>query len=161
MPTVAADIVDAYVFRKVNARVQFLLLLRRPGVVLGGTWQSIHAKVQTDETALQAAERTILADTGLSTVDAYSADYINQFYDHTTDRIILAPVLAFTVQPRSRVVLGEEYADSAWCDRDEATARLMWSGQRWAIRHIDEVIGLGGSDADFYRIKPPGDEDAV
>src|SRR3712207_973359 len=83
MPIVAADIVDAYVFRKVNARVQFLLLLRRPGVVLGNTWQSIHAKITSDESALQAAERTILADTGLTTVDAFSADYINQFYDHT------------------------------------------------------------------------------
>ena len=154
MPEIASDIVDAYVFRKVNARVQFLLLLRRPGIVLGNTWQSIHAKVLGNETALQAAERTILAVTGLTTIDAFSADYINQFYDHTTDRIILAPVLAFTVPARSRVQLGDEYTDSAWCDRDEATARLMWSGQRWAIRHIDEVIGLGGSDADFYRIRP-------
>ncbi len=152
MPAIAADIVDAYVFRKVNARVQFLLLLRRPGIVLGNTWQSIHAKVASGETALQAAERTILADTGLTTIDAFSADYINQFYDHTTDRVILAPVLAFTVPTRARVQLGDEYCDSAWCDRDEATARLMWSGQRWAIRHIDEVIGQGGPDAEFYRI---------
>ena len=159
MPAIAADIVDAYVFRKINARVQFLLLLRRPGLPLGNTWQSIHAQIQPGETALEAAQRTILVNTGLATTNAYSADYINQFYDHTTDRIILAPVLAFTVPPRARVHLGEDYADSAWCDRDEATARLMWSGQRWAIRHIDEVIGLGGSDADFYRIRPLPDED--
>ena len=25
--------------------------------------------------------------------------------------------------------------------------------QRWAIRHIDEVIGLGGPDAEFYRVR--------
>ena len=158
MPAITADIVDAYIFRKVNARVQFLLLLRRPDLYLGGTWQSIHARVLGDETALEAAERTILADTGLTTLEAFSADYINQFYDHLTDRIILAPVLAFTVQARSRVQLGEDYSDSAWCDREEATARLMWSGQRWAVRHIDEVIGLGGSDAEFYRIMPPPGE---
>lgn len=158
MPAITADIVDAYVFRKVNARVQFLLLLRRPGIYLGGTWQSIHAKVLGNETALEAADRTILTDTGLVTEQAFSADYINQFYDHTTDRIILAPVLAFTVPARSRVQISEDYTDGAWCDREEATARLMWSGQRWAIRHIDEVIGLGGSDANFYRIRPLPDE---
>ena len=55
--------------------------------------------------------------------------------------------------PRAPVTLSEDYGDSAWCEREEATARLMWSGQRWAIRHIDEVIGLGGPDAEFYRVR--------
>lgn len=154
MPKISADIVDAYVFRKLNGRSQFLLLRRRPDVRLGNTWQSIHEQIEPGETALHAAERAILAMTGLPTVDAYSADFINQFYDHESDRIILAPVFAFTVPPRSVVKLGEEYVDSAWCDREEAISRLMWSGQRWAIRHIDEVIVYGGPDAEFYRVRP-------
>ena len=152
MPKIAAAIVDAYVFRKVNARIQFLLLLRRPDLPLGNTWQSLHARIEPDETALAAAERAVTEATGLERVDAYSADYINQFYDHESDTIILAPVFAFTVPRAARVALGEDYCDSAWCERDEATARLPWSGQRWAVRHIDEVIGQGGPDAEFYRI---------
>ena len=152
MPKIVADIVDAYVFRKVNARVQFLLLLRRPDVPLGNTWQSIHEKIEPDETALEAAERAIMTSTGLSVIEAFSADYVNQVYDHTRDTVILAPVFAFTVPPRARVQLGEDFGDHAWCEREEATARLLWSGQRWAVRHIDEVIGLGGPDAEFYRL---------
>jgi len=153
MPRIVADIVDAYIFRKINARVQFLLLLRRADATLGNTWQSIHEKIEPGETALAAAERAVLASTGLVVTDAYSADYINQVYDHLRDTIILAPVFAFAVPPRSQVRLSDDFGDSAWCEREEATARLLWSGQRWAIRHIDEVIGQGGPDAEFYRVR--------
>lgn len=152
MPSVAPDMVDAYVFRRINARAQYLLLLRRPDVPLGNTWQSVHAKVMSHETALAAARRAVVDQTGLTAIESYSVDYINQFYDHHTDAIVLAPVFAFAVPSRPKLKLGEEYCDSAWCDKDEATARLLWSGQRWAIRRIDEVIALGGDDADFYRI---------
>jgi dATP pyrophosphohydrolase len=152
MPSFAADMVDAYVFRRINARAQYLLLLRRPDLPLGNTWQSVHAKVMTHETALAAARRAVTDQTGLTAIESYSVDYINQFYDHQTDSIVLAPVFAFAVPNRPKLKLGEEYCDSAWCDKDEATARLLWSGQRWAIRRIDEVIAHGGDDADFYRI---------
>lgn len=153
MPRMVADIVDAYIFRKVNARVQFLLLQRRADTALANTWQSIHEKIEPGETSLEAANRAVLAATGLTTIDAYTADFINQVYDHTRDAIVLAPVFAFTVEPQARVRLSDDFYDSAWCEREEATARLLWSGQRWAVRHIDEVIGLGGPDAEFYQIR--------
>ena len=152
MPRIAADIVDAYVFRKINARVQFLLLMRCADVPMGNTWQSVHERIEPGETALQAAARGVLARTGLVPAKAYSADFINQAYDHTRDTIILAPVFAFAVPVRTQVRLSEDYCDSAWCERDEATARLLWSGQRWAVRHIDEIIGLAGPEAEFYRV---------
>ena len=152
MPRIVADIVDAYVFRKIHARIQFLLLQRRADTSLGGTWQSIHEQIEPGETALAAAERAVLGATGLTVTETYSADYINQVYDHTRDAIVLAPVFAFAVPRQSRVMLSEEFGDYAWCEREEATARLLWAGQRWAVRHIDEVIGLGGPDAEFYRV---------
>jgi len=153
VPQIASDIVDAYIFRRANGRVQFLLLQRHNDLPLGGTWQSIHAKIEPNDSALDAAERAVRASTGLEIVDAYSADYINQFYDHESDTIILAPVFAFTVTPRARVTLSADYVDSFWCDREEATARLLWSGQRWAVRHIDEVIAMGGDESEYYRVR--------
>ena len=152
MPQLVANMVDAYVFRRINARLQLLLLLRRPDLPLGNTWQSVHARVTPSETALEAARRAVAIETGLTPLESYSTDFINQFYDHHSDSIILAPVFAFAVPPQSVVTLGEEYIDSAWCEREEAAGRLLWPGQRWAIRHIDEIIGLAGEDAEFYRI---------
>lgn len=152
MPQLVSNMVDAYIFRRVNARLQFLLLLRRPDLPLGNTWQSIHAKILPGETAVEAAKRAMEKETGMTALETYSADYINQFYDHHTDSIILAPVFAFAVPQRPSITLGEELCDSAWCERDEATARLLWPGQRWAVRHIDAILGLASEDAEFFRI---------
>lgn len=152
VPTIAADIVDAYVIRRVNARIQFLLLLRRPDLPMGNTWQPIHARIGEHETAYAAARRAVRDRIGVTESQAYSADYINQFFDHLSDRVILSPVLAFLVAPNIKLHLDAESSDSAWCEREEATARLLWAGQRWAVRHIDDVIGHGGPDADFYRL---------
>lgn len=153
MPRVVSDVVDVYLFRKVNARMQFLLLLRRGDATFGHTWHPIHARVESGERAVAAAARAVREATGLIVTDAYSADFINPIYDHTRDTVVLAPVLAFAAPVGARLELSADYGDSAWCEREEATARLMWSGQRWAVRHIDEVIGLGGPDAEFYRVQ--------
>ena len=152
MPQLVSNMVDAYVFRRVNARLQFLLLLRCPDRPLGNTWQSIHAQIQPGETAVAAARQAMERETGLTALESYSADYINQFYDHHTDSIILAPVFAFAVEQRPIITLGEDLCDSAWCERDEATARLLWPGQRWAVRHIDAILGLASEDSEFFLI---------
>lgn len=153
MTTIAADIVDAYVFRRHNGMVQFLLLQRHKDVSMGGTWHGIHGKIDPNETALESAKRAVLTATGLTVTNSYSADYINQFFDPESDSIILAPVFAFTVGITSRISLSEEYIDYAWCETEEATARLLFSGQRWAIRHIEEIIGLAGEESEYYRIQ--------
>ena len=153
MPRIAADIVDAYVFRRLNGRTQFLLLRRRADVSLAGTWQGVHGMIEPDESAVEAAARAVRTTTGIDVADAFSADYVNQFYDHHSDTLVLAPVFAFSAPAKSRVTMGEEYSDFAWCERDEATGRLLFAGQRWAVRHIDDVIAPGGPEAELYRIR--------
>jgi dATP pyrophosphohydrolase len=152
VPRIAADIVDVYVFRRLNGRTQFLLMRRRADVSLGGAWQGVHGTIDPDESAVTAAKRAVHDRTGLDVSQVYSADYVNQFYDHQSDTLILAPVFACLAPAKARVTIGEEYADFAWCERDEATGRLPFAGQRWAVRHIDDVIGPGGDEAEFYRI---------
>ena len=94
MPRIASDIVDVYVFRRIRNQVQFLLLRRRPDVVLGDMWQSVHGKIEPGERASEAALRQIEERTSLIPTKLYSADYINQFYDHASDTIVLAPTFA-------------------------------------------------------------------
>lgn len=152
MPNIVSDIVDAYVFRKVNARVQFLVLRRNPELSTGNTWQAIHGKISGDETAVEATNRVIRASTGMEPIALYTADFISQFYDHTTDTILLAPTFAAQVSPRSSIQVSKDYVDYAWCDLEETTARLPLSNQRWAVRHIFDVIALAGDEAELYRI---------
>jgi dATP pyrophosphohydrolase len=153
MPELIADAVDAFVIRRVNARLQFLLLQRRADAPFAHAWLAIHARVQPEERALAAAERALTEATGLDAAVVYSADYVNQVFDHTRDAIVFIPVFAFEVEPQARIALGPDFVAYEWCERDEATDRLLWSGQRWSVRHIDDVIGPGGPSAEFYRIR--------
>jgi dATP pyrophosphohydrolase len=161
MPEVVSDIVDVYVFRRLNARVQFLLLQRRADVALGQTWQSFHTHILSDETTLAAATRAVLELSGLRVSAVFSADYVNQFYDDTRDVLVLAPVIAVNVSPQAPVQLGGELRDCAWLDRDEATARLPFSGQRWAVRHIDEIMSIGDRESELYRLRMPAPRPAM
>jgi dATP pyrophosphohydrolase len=151
MPRIVSDIVDVYIFRRMNKNVQFLVLRRRPDVVLGDTWQAIHGKIEPGERAVDAALREVRERTGLTPRKFYSADYINQFYDHATDSIVLAPSFAGLVGSREKPQLSSEFGDYAWCDLEETVARLPWSGQRWAVRHIYDVIAIG-EEAEFYSL---------
>lgn len=155
MPEVVSDIVDVYVFRRLNARVQFLLLQRRADVALGHTWQSFHTQIERNESTLTAARRAVLDLSGLQVSAVFSADYVNQFYDDTRDVLVLAPVIAVNVSPQAPVRLGPELRDCAWLDRDEATARLPFTGQRWAVRHIDEIMSIGDRESELYRLRMP------
>ena len=152
MPRIVSDLVDTYLFRKINARPQFLVLRRRADTPQGDTWQSIHTRVANGETAIAAARRDVQSSTGLIPIRFYTADYVAQFYDHVSDSIILAPTLAAQINPKSKIIVAPEYSDYAWCDLEETTSRLVYSAQRWAVRHIYDVIAMGGEDADVYVI---------
>lgn len=154
MTSIATDIVDVYVFRRVNARVQFLLLQRRSDVPMARTWQAFHHEIAEGQTASDAARIALKTLAGLHVDRFYSADFVNQFYDEARDVVVLAPVLAVTVAGRIELTLADDFEDAGWYDRDEATARLPFSGQRWAVRHIDEIMGIGESEAEMYRFEP-------
>jgi dihydroneopterin triphosphate diphosphatase len=152
MPKIVSNIVDTYVFRKINGRTQFLVLRKRSDEPAGDVWQSIHSHIEPGESALSAARRDLLDRTGLTPIRFYTADYIGQFYDPVSDTIVLAPTLAALIAPKARVTLASDYVDYAWCDLEETTARLVWSAQRWAVRHIYDVIAVGGDESEMYAI---------
>jgi dATP pyrophosphohydrolase len=152
MPRIVSDIVDTYLFRKFNGRTQFLVLRCKPDAPAGDVWHAIHSKIEPGETAIDAARRDILRKTSLTPVRFYTADYIGQFYDPVSDTIVLAPTLAALIGTRAHVTISQDYMDYAWCDLEETTARLIWSAQRWAVRHIHDIIVLGEDEAEIYSI---------
>lgn len=155
MPDIVSDIVDVYVFRRLNARVQFLLLQRRANVPLGNTWQSFHTQIQGRESTIEAGRRAVRELAGLTVSEVYSADYINEFFDDTRDVVVLAPVLAVNVSPQAPVTLGPELKECAWWDTNQAIARLPFAGQRWAVRHINELMSAGLAESQLYRLQLP------
>lgn len=149
-----SNVVDTYVFRTVNVGAQFLVLRKRTDEPAGDTWQSIHSHISQGETAVTASRRDLHERTGLTPVRLFTADYIGQFYDHVSDTVVLAPTLAAQVDPNTRVRLSSDFVDYAWCDLEETTSRLIWSAQRWAVRHIYDVIVAGDGESSNYVIWP-------
>ncbi len=160
MPDIVSDIVDVYVFRRLNARVQFLLLQRKSSVPLGNTWQSFHTQIRGHESTIEAARRAVRELSGLNVSEAYSADYINEFFDDTRDVVVLAPVLAVQVSPQAPVTLGPELKECGWWDTKQAVSRLPFAGQRWAVRHINEIMSVGLAESQLYRLQLPPETNA-
>ena len=152
MPKVVSDIVDAYVVRRLNARIQFMLLQRSHDVQMPLTWQGFHAQIQDNEPTLAAAIRAVESYSGLNVSAAYASDYVNQFFDETRDVLVLAPVLAVNVNPQAPVNLSDDYRDVAWLTEQEATARLPFAGQRAAVHRISEILGIGEAEATMYQL---------
>ena len=152
MPRFVSDIVDVYVFRRLNARVQFLLLQRAAEASLGNTWQAFHSQIRMGDTTMQTVRRVVEDAIDLEIDEVYSADYINQFYDEGRDAIVLSPVFAVTLKRQSPVRLDVEFRDAAWFERDDATLRLPFSGQRWAVRHIDEIMSISDEQRAIYKL---------
>ena len=152
MPKVVSDIVDAYVVRRLNARVQFMLLQRSHDVQMPLTWQGFHAQIQDNEPTLAAAIRAVHSYCGLNVSTIYASDYVNQFYDETRDVLVLAPVLAVNVSPQAPVNLSNDYRDVAWLTEQEATARLPFAGQRAAVHRIAEILGVGEAETKMYQL---------
>jgi hypothetical protein len=119
------------------------------------TWQAFHSLIDDRESTIDAVRRAVKELSGLNISAIYSADYVNQIYDESRDVLVLAPVFAVNVSPQAPVELGDDFRDCAWFDRDEATSRLPFSGQRWATRHIDEIMSLGEAEAEIYRLELP------
>jgi dATP pyrophosphohydrolase len=160
MPDIVSDIVDVYVFRRLNARIQFLLLQRKSTVPLGNTWQSFHTQIRGHESTIASARRAVRELAGLNVSEVYSADYINEFFDDTRDVVVLAPVLAVNVSPQAPVTLGSELKECAWWDTNQAVARLPFAGQRWAVRHINELMSAGLAESQLYRLQLPEETSA-
>lgn len=152
MPRIVSDVVDVYPFRRVNARIQFLVLRRRDDDPAGGRWQAVHGRIQNGEHTVSAVRRELTSATGLTAGKLYSADFVAQFYDNGSDTVVLAPSFAAQIEARSRPDVAPEFIDYAWCDLEETTARLPMTAQRWAVRHIYETIALGGEESDLYEV---------
>lgn len=144
MPKIVSSIVDVYVFRRCATCIEFLTLLRAPLQRLGGTWQSVHGKVEAGETAWQAALRELREETGLTPTGFWQIDFVNTFYVAESDLVLLCPCFAAEVSADAPVHLCSEHTASAWLGAEAALARMMWPGQRHALREIlSEIIQPG------------------
>jgi dATP pyrophosphohydrolase len=113
-----------------------VLMLRRAGGALDEEWCQVAGKINTGETAWQAALREIREETGLVPERFYTADICEQFYEAGLECISLVPVFVGFIDPMRVVVLDDEHSEYRWMTFSEAQAVVPAPGQRAMIEHV-------------------------
>ncbi|MBK8914163.1 MAG: NUDIX domain-containing protein [Phycisphaerales bacterium] len=140
MSTVVARIIDVYVFRRDADAVRFLLLRRAPTLRLGGTWQSVHGRIEAGESAAGAALRELREETGLAPTRFWQLEFVNMFYVADSDEVHCCPTFAAEVAAGATVALSHEHTDHRWETAEDAKREMLWPGQRRAIEEIEALI---------------------
>lgn len=135
MPQIISRVIDAYVFRKTNNGVNFLLLKRAETKIYEHLWQGVAGKIEQGETATEAAVRELKEETGLEPFRMFVADHVSRFYEVHGDRINLVPVFGIEVR-EEKVILSKEHCDFKWVEYDKACKTLVWNGQKEGISAV-------------------------
>ncbi len=165
MPTIRSDIIDVYVFRKIQttgnaiaANVEFLQLRRSSGA-LSNTWQTIMGHVHEDETAVQTALRELHEETGYAPpvlLNLWQLEEVNTYFLASHDAIVMSPCFAAEVAPGSEPVLNDEHDAIRWQKRDHCDLHFIWPGQRQAIAGIcRDILPADAPSRDLLKIKLP------
>ena len=139
MPNMIIRVIDAYVYITTDDGILFLLLKRAKTKMYEHLWQGVAGKIEKGEKSWETAKRELLEETGLIPKKMFIADHVSKFYEAKDDRINLVPVLGIEVNTKE-VVLSDEHCDYKWVMIEEALDLLVWTGQKQAIKIVNDMI---------------------
>lgn len=138
--------VEAHLFRRRGARVEYLLLRRAPDRTLPGVWQPVTGGIEKRETAYAAAAREVREETGLTPIRWWALERLTGFYDVAHDAIAFVPVFVGEIAWTDPVHLSHEHDRYAFVAPRVAARRVLWQGQRRTLTAIHEEILARGAD---------------
>lgn len=157
MPTVRADIVEVFVFRREaqQPRLHFLQMRRAKGA-LAGTWQPVMGHIDAGETATQAALRELREETGYApptVLAAWQLEPVNTYFLASIDAVIHSPGFAVEVAGNAEPVLDDSHDATRWVPRDAVDRHFFWPGQRRAISYlVDEILVANSLVSDALKV---------
>ena len=139
MPNMIIRVIDAYVYIPTNDGLSFLLLKRAKTKMYEHIWQAVAGKIEKGEKSWETAKRELKEETGLKPNKMFIVDHVSKFYEQIDDRINLVPVFGIEVNTQE-VVLSDEHSEYKWVTIDEALDLLVWTGQKQAIKIVNNMI---------------------
>jgi len=132
--------VEAHIVRKVDDKIEFLLLKRSNKDIYPGVWQMVTGSVLSGEKAYEAVLREIKEETGLTPEKLWVVPYMNSFYSRHRNHVCMVPVFSALVAENSSIVLSDEHLEYKWVDKITAIKSLAWIGQRNSVEVIFEYL---------------------
>lgn len=110
-----------------------LLVMKR---VKGGFWCHVAGTVEAGETGWQTIVREFGEETGIKVAELYNGQYLEQFYDATTNTLMVVPVFVIYCPPNQTVTLNDEHTEYRWCSLTEAKGLVSFPGQQALYDHV-------------------------
>ena len=139
MANLKVRVVDCYIYHQKDKELKFLLLKRNKNKLYEHLWQGVAGKIEKGEKSWETARRELYEETGLIPKNMFIADHVSKFYEAKDDRINFVPVFGIEVNTKE-VVLSDEHCDYKWVTLNEAIDQLVWTGQKKAIKIVNEMI---------------------
>ncbi|WP_340105029.1 NUDIX domain-containing protein [Rhodohalobacter sp. 8-1] len=133
-------LIDLYPYRVVDNDVSFLLFRRAKGKIYEGQWRMIGGKVKPQETYWKAALRELREETNLVPKHFWTIPSINQFYEHTSDKILSIPAFAAEINPDEIIKLDDEHTEFRWIKPKDASTYIKWPEQIRLIELTNKLI---------------------
>ncbi len=133
-------LIDLYPYRTDGESTEFLLFKRASGKIYEGQWRMIGGKVKTGETHWQAALRELKEETGLVPSELWTVPSLNQFYEHSTDKILNIPAFAAEIGSDHNIDLDDEHTEYKWIKPEEASTFIQWPEQIRLIKLTNSLI---------------------
>ena len=152
MPNMIIRVIDAYVYIPTKNGLLFLLLKRAKTKMYEHIWQGVAGKIEKGEKSWETAKRELQEETGLKPNKMFIVDHVSKFYEQKDDRINLVPVFGIEVNTRE-VVLSDEHSEFKWVTINEALDLLVWTGQKQAIKIVNDMILCNDDRMRWSKIK--------
>ena len=139
MTDIVVRVIDCHITYLGEDEPKFLMLKRSQQKIYPGIWQCVTGKIKPREKPIQTAIRELTEETGLSPVNTWTVDQVNNFYESKADRMNLIPI--FGVEVDSLIVkLSDEHCDYKWCELEEAISLFTWTQQENGLLAFHEML---------------------
>lgn len=148
MVPVNTSVVSGVALTKIGGTPKLLLLKRTEEQF----WCHVAGKIEGQETAYQAIVREFHEETGIRVTELYNAEYAEQFYEASRNRLMIIPAFVVFCRDEQPVTLNVEHTAYRWCTLDEALALAPYPNQKKLYRHVWEYF-VDTSPAPEMRIR--------